>query len=248
MKQLVKNISNIFRKPIDIRYSWINEPAKCKSLVDFLNWFDATSSVEETLKKAQKDWDERITKFGSYATMPKHSCIEIGFGGGRLVVPASKIFPEVIGIDIHSAFDRTSEFLHAQNIANFSLIHRDELNVIQADSIDFIFSFIVFQHFDSFEEIDYYIAHIRRVLKPNGYCHIFFGKCDKNRVEITSKKEFRKRACSLFVEPLYFRQYLIERGFAIEEYEDKMPKRLNEPLSERNESGQARILFLKKLH
>jgi SAM-dependent methyltransferase len=242
---MIRRILRIFKKPVDIRSLWIYEPAKFQSLVDFLNWFDAASSVEETLNRAYGDWDERLTRFSGFSTLDKQICLEIGFGGGRLLVPASRVFKKVIGVDIHCAFDKTDEFLQSQKVENYSLIDRDELKSVKADSVDFVYSFIVFQHFNSFEEVNFYLSDVKRILSVNGYCHIFFGKCSGAGVKVTHPKHFKKRACSLFIEPSLFRQHLSQMGFHILEHEDKMPKRLDEPLSASNESGQARVLFRK---
>jgi len=119
------------------------------------------------------------------------------------------------------------------------------LESIEPDSVDFIFSFIVVQHFDSFDEVNYYLKQIKRILNSNGRCHIFFGKCQEKDVEVVTSKDFEKRGRSLFIKPDYFRGHLNNMGFTVIEFEDRMKKRLNEPLSSGNESGQARILFSK---
>ena len=214
-------------------------------MVDFLNWFDSTSSVEETLSQAQRDWDLRITNFRDFDSLSKGCCLEIGFGGGRLMVPASQSFKRVIGIDVHLAFKKTREFLRLRNIENYQLKRRNELQAIESNSVDFIWSFIVFQHFDSFNEVMFYLSQIKRVLRPNGYCHIFFGKYSGSGIRVVRPQDFNKRECSLFIDPTFFYQNLRKMGFRLIEHEEMIPKRLNLPLSQVNESGQARVLFRK---
>jgi len=245
IKKIRKKIFRRFQKPINIRSSWAKEPKNLKSMVDFLNWFDSTSSVAEAIQRAQKDWNERLIDFPGFLNLNKKICLEIGFGAGRLLIPASRHFRKVIGVDIHNAFEKAKEFLENQNVSNYRLIHRDEMGKLAANSIDFIFSFIVIQHFDSFDEVGYYLKHIKRILNPRGCCHIFFGKSHKKDIKVVGEKDFQKRARSLFIKPEYFRQYLCKMGFTIINFEDRMKKRLNEPLSSSNESGQARVLFRK---
>jgi len=245
IKKIIKKTFRRFKKPINIRSSWIEEPTKFKSMLDFLNWFDSAPSIAEAIQRAQKDWDERLMHFSGFSDLNKAICLEIGFGGGRLLVPASRHFKKVIGVDVHSAFDEAKVFLASQNVSNYYLIHRDEMEALKAASIDFIFSFIVIQHFDSFDEVDYYLKHIKRILNPRGCCHIFFGKSHKKDIKVVGEKDFQKRARSLFIKPEYFRQHLCKMGFTIINFEDRLKKRLNQPLSSTNESGQARILFCK---
>ncbi len=245
MEKIRRNLVRFFKSPTDILSTWINQPARYERMVDFLNWFDSSSSVEETVSHAQRDWDLRITNFPDFDSLNKECCLEIGFGGGRLMVPASRIFKRVIGIDVHLAFKKTREFLRLQNIENFQLKHRNELQAIESHSVDFIWSFIVFQHFDSFKEVMFYLSQIKRILRPNGYCHIFFGKYSGKGIKVIRPQEFKKRECSLFIEATFFYQNLRKMGFRLIEHEEMMPKRLDLPFSKVNESGQARVLFKK---
>lgn len=230
---------------LNVRQSWTEEPTRFKNTVEFLNWFDATDSIESALNKAHADWEQRITRFPQYAEIKKVRSLEIGFGGGRLLTCAARDFETALGVDIHQAFERSHQFLADQNIHNVKLLHRDDLKELDSDSIDFVYSFIVFQHFDSFEEVEFYLAQIQRLLVPGGLAHIFFGKKEEPGIRSVQSKEFEKRACSLFVEPATFRKHCTTFGFDIKEFDDVLAKRLEEPLGPANESGQARVLLQK---
>lgn len=248
IRKIINKIKFFFVEPIDIKSSWINEPKKFTDLVKFMNWFDSTSSLEETREKSKEDWEKRITNFKQYTLLRKNIGLEIGFGGGRLIAQACKDFKHVLGVDIHSSFRKTEEYLNFEGVKNYKLLKKNGLSHIKDKSIDFIFSFIVFQHFDSFKEVNFYLREIKRLLNPKGYCQIFFGKSNSRGVKVINQTDFNKRHCSLFIEPKYFREYLVNNfNFEIISYEDKMKKRLNEDLNTNNESGQARVLFrLKK--
>jgi SAM-dependent methyltransferase len=233
---------NLFRKPVPVRESWAGEPARMETMVEFLNWFDATTSVESTVAKARSDWRSRIAAFEGYADLPKERSLEIGFGGGRLVAQASKDFTEAVGVDIHEAFHRTREFLALQDVQNARLLHRDELPSLTHGSCNFIYSFIVFQHFDTMEEVDFYLDQCARLLAPGGRCHIFFGRTDAG-VRVVDAKDFTKRACSLFIEPPLFRERAARFGLKSLEYEDRMRRDITRPEGPDNVSVQARVLL-----
>tara|TARA_Y100001960_G_scaffold250277_1_gene266532 strand:- start:1538 stop:2317 length:780 start_codon:yes stop_codon:yes gene_type:complete len=244
---IVKFIKKLTKKKIDIKKSWENEPSKRTDMVDFLNWFDATDSIDSTKTRATADWTKRLSNFEGYNNLNKNQSLEIGFGGGRLVMQAAKEFKIANGVDIHSNFTMTEKFLQSENCSNYNLVHRDDINNIEDNSIDMVYSFVVFQHFDTFEEVKFYLDFIKRVLKKDGVAHIFFGKAkDEQEIKEVSAKEFNTRACSLFVKPKAFYDYVEGQGFEILETEDRMRKYLDKEGIEGNESGQARVLFKKK--
>ena len=242
VKEVLRAWFRPFRRPVDIEKSWVQTPARFKNMVKFLSWFDHTSSIQETRDRARSDWINRITAFAYYPRVPKGTCLEIGFGGGRLLVEAGKDFRQVLGVDIHTAFDKTREYLSLQGCHNATLLQRDELDTLEDSSVDFIFSFIVFQHFPSDAEVDFYLGQIQRLLSPTGCAHIFFRRNDASGIRTVDPKDFRKRHSSLFVEPALFRER-VSRRFAILEYQDRMKKHAEQPDSPANESGQARVVF-----
>ena len=239
---MLGKLLKLFRKPLPVRESWAGEPARMETMVEFLNWFDVTTSVEATVAKARSDWRSRITAFDGYTELKKQRSLEIGFGGGRLVAQAAKDFAEAVGVDIHEAFARTREFLALQDVQNARLIHRDELSTLPHESCDFIYSFIVFQHFDTLEEVDFYLDQCARLLAPGGRCHIFFGRSDDG-VRVVDAREFTKRACSLFIEPPLFRERAARFGLKSLEHEDRMRRDITRPEGPDNVSVQARVLL-----
>ena len=242
IKQALHSIFTRFLKPVEIKRSWVETPSEFNDLTTFLNWFDRTESVQETQKRAQSDWTHKITAFAQYAQLPKERCLEIGFGGGRLLIEAGKDFQEVIGIDIHTAFDKTREYINLHHRTNITLLHRDDMASLKDSSIDFIYSFIVFQHFDTYEEVDFYLHHIQRLLSPMGCAHIFFAKNKAPGIRTTDPREFKKRKCSLFIDPSLFRNR-VSQQFSIIDFQDSMKKHIDQPHSEKNESEQARVVF-----
>jgi cyclopropane fatty-acyl-phospholipid synthase-like methyltransferase len=240
-----KLLRNCFRHPIAIRQSWIDTPGELRDLTAFLSWFDRTESIQDTQKRSGSDWANKITAFPQYHRLSKETCLEIGFGGGRLLVEASKDFTRAIGIDIHAAFDKTMEYIALHHRDNITLLHKDDMASIPDASVDFIFSFIVFQHFDSYAEVEFYLTQIKRLLTPTGYAHLFFAKHAQPGTAVIDPRDFKKRKCSLFIEPAWFRDAL-SKDFDVVDFQDVMKKRIDQPVSKKNESEQARVVFRRR--
>lgn len=234
-------MQKIFGKRLDVRTSWEEAPKDYQDMVEFLNWFDATTSVQDTINRATSDWLYRFESFPHFSSLPRRAALEIGFGGGRLLSQASKHFNTVYGVDIHQNFAMTKQFLASQGVSNAHLFHRDGAGNIPDGSIDLIYSFIVFQHFDKLEEVDFYLDHIHRLLSPEGVAHIYFGKNKNEGVEVTSDNDFRLRDCSLFINPAYMLEHVSKR-FQVLSFKDVLPR---DPVANTGESVQAMILFRK---
>lgn len=138
-----------------IEQSWVDNAAKrTNNMLEYQNWFDECKFLEECVKNGFIDFTTRIFTKDFYKVMgdPRNkSCLEIGFGGGRLLNASSKFFKTVYGVDIlnDACIKTTSEFLKSSGTKNFKLLHRDQANIIGDKTIDFVYSFIVFQHLSS---------------------------------------------------------------------------------------------------
>ena len=135
----------VLGRVVPIAQTWAKRPAEIDGMVAFQNWFDSTTSIEETVEAANRDWHFRFRNQKHFPKLKKRQkCLEIGFGGGRLMIAANQDFDEVYGVDIHNDFARTSAFLTSQGCHRFKLFHRDNMLEIEPSSIDFVYSFIVF--------------------------------------------------------------------------------------------------------
>ncbi len=152
----------------------------------FVDWFDTSDTFEKSWKTGQVDFHNRILTpemlFSIGEPFDKKS-LEIGFGGGRLLNAAAQIFDHAYGVDIHSSFDKVSSLLQEKGRKNFTLLKQDMLSSLPDKSIDFCYSFIVFQHFDSIKTHNYYLDQIKRVLKPTGCGIIYMGMAPDNTTE-----------------------------------------------------------------
>jgi SAM-dependent methyltransferase len=239
IRRLLSRVRRLVEGPVEIRASWERRPARYRDLVEFLAWFDATSSVEQCIAKAERDWRQWFAGAPHFSGLRKRRCLEIGFGGGRLLAQAARDFDEALGVDVHHAFHMTRRLLALQGRDNCTLLHRDDLPGVPDASIDFVYSFIVFQHFDSLEEVRHYLRHIRRVLAPEGRAHLYFGVHHDGGVKVASPSEFRPGNISLQLDPALMRRE-VERDFEVIALTERLPKN---PATGEGVSDQASIVF-----
>ena len=122
--------------------------------------------------------DEIITR--KFPDKRQVCALEIGCGAGRLLKPMAKDFGTVIGTDVSDEMiSRASD--RVSNLKNITTIVTDGKSIPCSDnSVDFIFSYLVFQHIKEYYIIENYFKEIHRVLKPNGLFKVLLG-CVKYR-------------------------------------------------------------------
>jgi SAM-dependent methyltransferase len=107
--------------------------------------------------------------------------LELGCGVGRLVVPLTRRFQEVLGVDTAPGMvQRAVSFARDNSInnASFLLISGPEDFLRRAakyaGSCDFIYSLLVFQHIPEFPIIEDYLHAIRVLLHKRGLAYLQF--------------------------------------------------------------------------
>lgn len=96
----------------------------------------------------------------------KMRALDIGCGIGRMLIPISEVFGEVIGIDVSEKMIKLAK-KYTKDIPNCKVIKTSgsDLSIFENDSIDFCYSHIVFQHIPEKEIVINYIKEVSRVLK-----------------------------------------------------------------------------------
>jgi len=130
----------------------------------------------------------RFEKICYQKDQKKMRTLEIGCGIGRLLIPMSEIFGQVVGVDI------SSEMIHkgkkyVENLQNCQIFENNgtDLSEFSDNYFDFCFSFIVFQHIPEKKIVEEYIKEVSRVLKPG--CLFRFqvrGKINSKPKKITT--------------------------------------------------------------
>jgi len=102
--------------------------------------------------------------------------LEIGCGPGRLMLPMSRYFTEIHGVDVSDEMvARAKEKLKDIPNAHPHATDGASLKLFADGSIDFVYSYAVFQHIPSREVVYEYMKEIRRVLKPGGLARLQFN-------------------------------------------------------------------------
>jgi ubiquinone/menaquinone biosynthesis C-methylase UbiE len=102
--------------------------------------------------------------------------LEIGCGPGRLMLPMSRHFAAIHGVDVSDEMIALARE-KLQDVPNAfpRVTSGASLDAFDNDSIDFVYSYAVFQHIPSRDVVYEYMREIRRVLKPDGFARLQFN-------------------------------------------------------------------------
>jgi ubiquinone/menaquinone biosynthesis C-methylase UbiE len=135
----------------------------------------------------------------------KHSAVEIGPGGGRwtrYLIGFGKLYV----VDYHS--ELLEELKKNFNKINISFIKNSGTDFpgIEGGSIDYLFSFGTFVHFDQ-HLIEAYLKNMRSIVKPGA--NIVIQYSDKTKIMAQLNKDFSDNT------PDKMRQMLLNAGYKI---------------------------------
>lgn len=105
------------------------------------------------------------------------SCIDFGCGVGRLTNALASYFNQVTGVDVSSTMIKKAEELKRNEKALFLLNKKDNLSLIESNTIDFIYSDKTIQHIP-YPASKRYIQDFYRILKPGGVAVFMVHKCN----------------------------------------------------------------------
>lgn len=123
---------------------------------------------EESGSKNVKDFIENDSIIKEFL-IPLHekNILEIGCGSGRITKTLSKVFRQVVAIDIsRTMLEKAEQFVGSKNV---TYVESDGANVpVIPECVDLAFSYIVYQHFPSEEAVAKSFSGVWRALKPGG--------------------------------------------------------------------------------
>lgn len=131
---------------------------------------------EEFRAAGRKDYEELVANDALIhewlADFTNKTVLEIGCGIGRITEFLAQNFAEVFAVDISEEMIKKGRerFKNADNI-NF-IANNGKNYPIKNESIDFVFSYIVFQHMPNKKVVEENFKEIKRVLKENGIAKI----------------------------------------------------------------------------
>ena len=127
------------------------------------------AEFEATAAGVVRDLERELRRLGRAPDHAAMRALEIGCGPGRVMLPMSRRFREIHGVDvsdemIRQARDRLSQSPNAHAHLNNGL----DLAGFPDESFEFVYSYAVFQHIPSREVVLNYLRESWRVLAPGG--------------------------------------------------------------------------------
>ncbi len=155
---------------------------EAKATGNALNWIDRRRpnwDVETFFKVGEREGAE-LAKLGidHLAFDPAEKRIlDIGCGVGRLIPGLAKYFTgEIWGLDISEEMIRQGDRLCPVKRAQFVVGNGKNLEGLNDDYFDYVFSYIVFQHFPSTRLVWSYLQDVYRVTRPGGAFQLHFRR------------------------------------------------------------------------
>jgi SAM-dependent methyltransferase len=127
-------------------------------------------SAEEFFETARDVLHALRFEFRRFAGPPSQlSALEIGCGPGRLLVPLSRDFGSITGVDVSAEMvELARQNLAGSPNARAELASGSDLAAFPDESFDFVYSYAVFQHIPSRPVVLNYLREARRVLRTGG--------------------------------------------------------------------------------
>lgn len=207
-------------KSNSIEKYWTKSPELFEDDLEFLKWFDDYPSFEAYWSSGYIDLNQRILNKKVLREIQQtydKKVLEIGYGGGRILNAASSMFKEVFGVDVHNCCERVSN-LSPNKLSKNILLKPEEIDSkIDDGSLDLIYSFIVFQHFENIDKFHFYVEVIKKKLKKGGIFNIYYGVNRYNDSDyfLMPKEELQRRGSSLFIKPDYCQKYMMDNSLEI---------------------------------
>lgn len=158
---------------------------------EFFKWFAASGqTIDEMFISGAFDFSVHILNpiLPLIKDSNSKTILEIGYGGGRILKAASTYFKNAIGIDIHEQNQMVQHELEIRGATNIELfVSKGSSIPLSNNSVDVIYSFIVFQHIQYIDVFESYLKEIHRTLKPNGIAVIYFGRFYSKSLNSSSK-------------------------------------------------------------
>jgi len=108
------------------------------------------------------------------------SMVELGCGAGRMTRSFAERFHSVSAVDISAEMQsRGREYLQSFSNIRWVLSNGETLSGIENASVDFVFSYLVFQHMPAKEVVYSSIREMMRILRPGGAFLFQFNGSDR---------------------------------------------------------------------
>jgi len=135
----------------------------------YINWPDVPNEQNAFFASGKADYDRYVTPFLKKMQFDPagKAVLEIGCGIGRIARWMSQDFAQYIGVDVSPEMIRKASSYDLPR-ATFQAVSGGDLDGINNESVDFVWSFAVFQHVPDKRAIFNYFRESSRVLRPGG--------------------------------------------------------------------------------
>ena len=156
----------------------------------FYHWFDGGETVEGAFEKGADVFNRVIKPYATkYLKGQRHVALDLGYGMGTKIKAALNTFPKVYGIDVHEKWEVALHNMELKENQEVQLLTGDGVSLILEDEeVDFVYSWVVFCHLGTIENVEKYLQEIFRVLKPGGVAVIFFTRLIRSKHNQTWKE------------------------------------------------------------
>lgn len=176
IKYIYIRVRNFFIPTESLRQSKLKWIRLAEEDASYYIWTDKKNASEEEFRNSGREVYQKYVKEDSklQSLLKNHdSAVDIGCGIGRITEFFIPDFQKVYGIDISPVMiEKAGQRLPGDR---YVFLEGDGATLpLKDDSVDLVFSFIVFQHMPSKEIIESNMIDIHRVLRTGGLAKIQF--------------------------------------------------------------------------
>lgn len=168
-------------KAVDsMRRDW-NERARENAFTYIASW-RRDWTEESFFASGEADVQRLVSPILAQLAINPASCsmAELGCGAGRMTRAFARQFQSVVAIDISEEMqDRARKYLADFPNIRWVLADGVSLSCMETSSLDFVFSYMVLQHYPSAELISCSIREMLRILRPGGVFLFHFNGSDR---------------------------------------------------------------------
>ena len=150
-----------------------------------LSWPEKESegwTPEDFYATGESDWADFRDHWKHYGAGLGGTCVEIGCGAGRITRALATDFDRVIALDVSPEMVERAREAAPGNV-EFELVDGTTIPA-PSESIDAVFSVIVLQHLETFEDVSAYVADAYRALRPGGSVMLNISMAHKPRTRL----------------------------------------------------------------
>jgi len=152
-----------------MRKDW-NERARQNAFFYIASWRQDWNE-ESFFESGEMDYQNLVEPVLSQLSYSPEGCsmAELGCGAGRMTRAFARRFLSVIALDISEEMQsKAKRYLAEFSNIRWALTEGTSLVSVESSSVDFVFSYIVLQHYPSAELVAHSIHEMLRILRPGG--------------------------------------------------------------------------------